>query len=245
MKTFMTILGLFITSQIFSQGQALGEVIGTIVDPADKTGIPGNFVWIDDDGKKYEAITDIDGKFRISAVPAGEYFVYISNNTDTIKSNSVYVPMDGFGNLGIIIFQTSTTELGTVVIGGDKDYKELILQLNATPTYNLSAADIKKLPIKFDMAAMIAIMSSEVKKTEDGELIFRGSRKGEMIYYLDGVKLNGIQSTPSCSINNMTVYTGGIPAKYGDTLGGVVVVETKSYFDLLREYRIQQSKIED
>jgi hypothetical protein len=33
----------------------------------------------------------------------------------------------------------------------------------------------------------------------------------------------------------MVIYTGGIPAKYGDTMGGVVVLETKGYFDLLRE----------
>jgi len=30
----------------------------------------------------------------------------------------------------------------------------------------------------------------------------------------------------------MEAYTGGIPAKYGDTTGGVVILETLSYFDL-------------
>jgi hypothetical protein len=35
----------------------------------------------------------------------------------------------------------------------------------------------------------------------------------------------------------MMVYTGGLPAKYGDTMGGAVVVETKSYFELLRNYQ--------
>jgi hypothetical protein len=29
----------------------------------------------------------------------------------------------------------------------------------------------------------------------------------------------------------MRVYSGGIPAKYGDCSGGVIVIETKSYFD--------------
>jgi hypothetical protein len=33
----------------------------------------------------------------------------------------------------------------------------------------------------------------------------------------------------------MIVYAGGIPAKYGDAMGGVIVLETKSYFDLYRE----------
>jgi outer membrane receptor protein involved in Fe transport len=37
------------------------------------------------------------------------------------------------------------------------------------------------------------------------------------------------------------VYSGAIPAKYGDTNGGVIVVETRSYFDLLREYNSRMS----
>jgi hypothetical protein len=33
----------------------------------------------------------------------------------------------------------------------------------------------------------------------------------------------------------MQVYTGGVPAKYGDTTGGVIVVETKSYLEEYNE----------
>jgi hypothetical protein len=32
----------------------------------------------------------------------------------------------------------------------------------------------------------------------------------------------------------MTVYAGGIPARYGDFTGGVIVVETMGYFDWLK-----------
>jgi hypothetical protein len=83
-------------------------------------------------------------------------------------------------------------------------------------------------------------MSSEIKVDDDGQLMFRGARKGDMIYILDGIKSNEVYSVPSCSINRMMVYTGGLPAKYGDTLGGAIVVETKSYFDLYRAYMSNQ-----
>ncbi|MFN6075408.1 MAG: hypothetical protein ACK46Y_07555, partial [Fluviicola sp.] len=83
---------------------------------------------------------------------------------------------------------------------------------------------------------MIANTSSDVKKSDDGELVFRGARKGDVIMYLDGVKMTEIQNVPSASIGYVMVYSGAIPAKYGDTNGGVVVMETLSYFDLLREY---------
>ena len=76
--------------------------------------------------------------------------------------------------------------------------------------------------------------------TEDGELVFRGARKGDMIYLVDGVKTREVGSVPGVSIGRMMVYTGGLPAKYGDTLGGVVVMESKSYFDLYRAWEAQQ-----
>jgi outer membrane receptor protein involved in Fe transport len=47
---------------------------------------------------------------------------------------------------------------------------------------------------------------------------------------------------PGSSIGGVTVYTGGIPAKYGDTTGGVIILETKSYFDLYREWKIAMSR---
>lgn len=237
MKTIVTFAFLLFGGYVFSQGQSLGEVIGTIIDESDKLGIPGALVWIEDDEKKYQAITDENGKFRISAIPAGKYYAKVTDYIDTIDIPMVNVPMDGFGNVGIFTFSKSK-ELVEATIVHNKTFEDLKLELNSSPVYKLTSEEIVKMPVKFDVKAMVAVMSSDVKLTDDGELVFRGSRKGEMIYYLDGVKLSNTENTPSCSINNMMVYTGGIPAKYGDTLGGVVVVETKSYFDLLREYKM-------
>ena len=44
-------------------------------------------------------------------------------------------------------------------------------------------------------------------------------------------------SVPGVSIGALEAYTGGIPAKYGDTTGGVIVLETKSYFDLYNAWK--------
>jgi hypothetical protein len=95
--------------------------------------------------------------------------------------------------------------------------------------------DISKSASKFSVKGMVTSMTSEVRQSEDGELMFKGARKGDMLYILDGMKAREMGQLPSCAIGNISVYTGGLPAKYGDTLGGVIVLETKSYFDLLRE----------
>jgi hypothetical protein len=103
----------------------------------------------------------------------------------------------------------------------------------------LTSEEITKSTLKFSVAGMATSMSSEIKMDEDGQLMFRGARKGDMIYVLDGIKCNEVFNVPSCSISRMMVYTGGLPAKYGDTLGGAIVVETKSYFELYRAWEAQ------
>ncbi|MFY8138858.1 MAG: hypothetical protein ACOVMR_12165, partial [Flavobacteriales bacterium] len=55
---------------------------------------------------------------------------------------------------------------------------------------------------------------------------------GSVIYMIDGVKIReNVPNIPSCGISRMAVYTGGLPAKYGDTTGGVIVIETKNYLE--------------
>jgi hypothetical protein len=38
------------------------------------------------------------------------------------------------------------------------------------------------------------------------------------------------ESIPLCGLDTYEIYTGFIPPKYGDTAGGVVVLETRNYF---------------
>ena len=57
-----------------------------------------------------------------------------------------------------------------------------------------------------------------------------------MCSFVDGVKLGSrFSGVPNEAINSFSVYTGGIPAKYGDVTGGIVAIETKSYFDLYQQ----------
>jgi hypothetical protein len=144
----------------------------------------------------------------------------------------VTVTPDGFGNVGTVYFDGSKV---LTVVNIDPTYQILKLALNSTPSVSMSAKDVAKSASKFSIPDMLSAMTSEVKKNENGELMFKGSRAGDMLYLVDGIKTRSIGPMPSCAINSMTIYTGGLPAKYGDTMGGVIVLETKSYFDLLKE----------
>lgn len=224
---------------IASAQGAYGEVIGTVI-AGDSMVIYNARVETESNGVIYKDLTDAKGRFRISAVPAGNYNFRIISEGDTMNNIKAEVTMDGIENLQTIVFSPKGQELDVFTLKHDREEIHL-LKYGVAPEIKMNAEQIKRSPQKFDQKAMITSMTSDVKMTEDGQLVFRGARKGDMIYMMDGVKVTDVSNVPSASIGGMMVYTGGIPAKYGDTTGGVVVMETKSYFDLYREWRITQN----
>ncbi|MBX2947747.1 MAG: carboxypeptidase-like regulatory domain-containing protein [Crocinitomicaceae bacterium] len=226
----LMIAALLMTGYSSSAQVALGEIQGYLVEKSTKEPVPLTHVFIRDLDKVYQVISDEEGMFRISAIPAGTYTLHIRYEGDTIKVDPVQIKMNSITQLGKIEL-APIQQLGTVyitpgvrLIDGD------------LPIPQLTGDEIAKSVAKFDPKGLITSMSSEVRIADDGSLVFRGARKGDMIYMIDGIKANDVVTVPSSAIGSMMVYTGALPAKYGDTLGGVVVVETKSYFDLYRAW---------
>lgn len=227
-----------IATASFGQG-ALGEVDGVVRDAKTNQTVFGAHVFIKDNDRIYQAKTNPDGSFRISAVPAGTYLLNIKYYEDTMKNIVADVPMDGICRLGEIKFDSKIL----MVKGADASAKGTIKLIDGNlPVTQIDQDMIKSSPAKFDPKALIASMTTDVRLTDDGELVFRGARKGDMLYMMDGIKSDKVGTVPSCAIARIMVYSGGLPAKYGDTTGGVVVMETLSYFDLYRNWEGEQIK---
>lgn len=232
MKKLIATIILGLPLALSAQG-SFGELTGNIINE-DSMSVSYAKIQTESNGRIYKGQTDINGRFRISGIPAGKYAFEIIKNSDTMKNVIAEITIDGIENLRDFMFQPSV-EMEELVILVDRD--RLRLKYGVNPVIKMNAKEISRSPNKFDQKTMIASMSSDIKLTEDGELIFRGARKGDMIYIMDGIKTNKISNVPSVSIGAMMAYTGGIPAQYGDTTGGVVVMETKSYFDLYRDWK--------
>lgn len=240
MKNWMFVAFLSMMGTTFGQG-SFGDIVGNIYEPDGKQPIYGARCVVDDQGKKYQAFSDADGRFRITSIPAGEYSMYVIYKSDTMSGIYVNVPLEGYFNVGELKFEGKS---------GVRTFKEITIKSSdkikigygEMPAPELSAKEIKQSPNKFDVKKLASTMTTDVKMTNDGELVFRGARKGDMVYMIDGIKANEVFNVPSVAIGRMKVYAGALPAKYGDTLGGVVVVETKSYFDLYREWNMNNSE---
>lgn len=220
-----------------------GDITGTILNETDKQPIYGIRVFLMDGDKRYNSRTNEDGRFRISAVPSGNYFVYMLKDGDTMRTEETYfIPIDGLRQIGEVMYSNKFLVLKPVVASANAS--GLKLTNGFLPIKTLTSEEIQKSPVKFDIKQLTSSMTSDVKLMDDGSLVFRGARKGDMIYMVDGMKIPQELSLPSAGIGKMMVYSGGLPAKYGDTMGGVVVIETASYFDLLREHTSQQLREE-
>lgn len=242
MRNVGLMIALLWAGQLFGQ-VALGDIVGEVYDVAKKEPLYGAYVFVESNGARYQANTDPDGRFRISAVPAGLYFVNIRVGTDTLKNIQANVPMDGYANIGIIRYERPGEVIEySAMSAAARDPNRIRLEYGSLPVKTITSKDIVHSPAKNDIKGMITGASTDVRMTDDGELVFRGARKGDMLYLIDGVKTEGIGQMPSSAIGRMQIYSGGLPAKYGDTLGGVVVMETKSYFDLYNEWYAQELK---
>ncbi len=236
MYKVLTLLFLFLTSSTFAQ-PGLGEVIGEVVD---QNGEARYFVhvFIDDIfGQRYQAKTDFDGRFRISAVPPGEYMLSLRELDDTLSGIPVEVQAHGFYNCGLITFTIPYYDI--CICPPPIFWPEISLIDGHLPVVKMTAKDMYS-PQRFEVNEILATNNFAVQTHEDEVPIIRGARSNDILYLIDNVKVLGHIRLPSAGLHEIKVYNGGIPAKYGDTTGGVVVIETKSYFDLLRERQARQ-----
>ncbi len=223
-----------ITLAIFAIGlgafaQTSGTIKGRIHDENGET-MPGAYASIMIGETETKVAADMDGNFVIKPVNSGTYILTIDYIGYEPRKYQVEVKTDQITMLNDLAFSSEATDLTGITV------KTKMIDPEETSLITLSAKQIKNSPKLRDQAGLIASMDSGISQGADGELYFRGSRSDGVVQFIDGVKRTGTMSSlPGVAIGRVSVYTGGIPAKYGDTTSGVIVMETKSYFDLYNE----------
>lgn len=209
--------------------QNLGEIHGRVVDVGTKEGVAFASVTTWPSGSGPATETDIDGRFKLKPLEPGTYTLRFSfTGYNTLELTSIEVNGDNITRIGEVTLEGN--QLPDLVIVYQRFERPLIDVVN--PAVNtLLAAEFERDPNRKNPTDMIVKNFPGVTKSRDGEsLIFRGSREGSMAYYVDGVKVTGkLSGVPSSGIRSISVYTGALPARYGDVTGGVVVIDTKTY----------------
>jgi len=245
MKTTKIFIVLVVMCNIITTAQNAGSLNGKVYDASSKQPLIGCNVYIDDDGRKIGTITDVDGNYTLKPLPSGTYQV----NYSYTGYNSKIVAASVFPGEKTFIKDIKLTDgimMDGVTVTAEKNDVRLIDPGQIGKT-NILPGEIKNIAGSNNPVMVIRAISSEVQISKDGkDIVFRGSRNGSSACYIDGVKQANISSTiPGCAIGSIVVYSGEIPAQFGDVTGGIIVLETKSFFDVRAERRILASKKKD
>jgi len=224
----LLVLSIAATSPVFSQ--AGGTIKGTVVDKETGEPVPFASVYIKYGDDLIGSQSDFDGNFTIKPVPTGTFSVTIS--------------CIGFGTVTVYdvsIHQDKITFLKEIAL--ERGYQIPPIDISANRMIDPELTSLKiiekdvieSIPNYGNINQIVAISSSDIQVSDDGdEIYFRGSRSGDALYIIDGMRMvNPGALCPSLAIGSMQIYTGGVPAKYGDFTGGVIVIETQSYFEWL------------
>lgn len=226
LTVFILINNLPLTAQVAS-----GEIKGKVFDDFDKQPLPGVSVWVEQMGKKIQTVSDINGKFTIKPLDAGTYIINYSFITKQKVTQSIEVKPN-------MIAFAKDVYMGDSIMNEAVIYGNKLIDPEQTSLTYIPAKELKNSPNLRNIGKMAGTYQSDIKVSEDGKDAYvRGSRSDAIIYFVDGVKITGtVPKLPGAAINSMSIYTGGIPAKYGDMMGGVIAIETKSYFQLYNEW---------
>ena len=246
MKTTAKLLLVLIVISTQAMAQSYGEIRG-LIQNKDFEAVP--FATI----KVLQAniliaggTTDENGKYSIKPINPGTYDLVIMHAeylTQTIRkitvspNNATYVDWKMQGN-----------ELTQIDVEADPiDFTNTGVDVNVFHTISISGKDLMQNAgaTRGDVANILLVMTSDVVQSSDGELHVRGGRAGATGYFIDGVRALDANSLPGLCIENVSAFTGGVPAMYGDLSSGAVMITTKSYFSGLREKTVRNAEAEE
>ncbi len=190
---------------------------------------------------KSGGVSDLDGKFLLKPLNAGSYDVTVTFDGYTTQAiEGVQVVNDQNATLTVVLKKVSKTTgtvgggkvtdnqtLGTVNITRTRYEKPLIEPSQPGSRSVLTSIEIEKMAVR-DLASQVATTAG-VLKGRDAGLNISGGREENTLIIIDGILQTGNRASnlPPGSIGTISVYSGGLPARYGDATGGVVSITTK------------------
>ncbi|HOL70413.1 MAG TPA: TonB-dependent receptor [Bryobacteraceae bacterium] len=214
-------------------GQTTATLTGTVIDPVGAV-VEGAVVTLSNalTGYRHQTVTEEEGRFSIANIPLQTYQLSVEapgfapeRRTVALRSN---VPVH-------LSFQLRLAEHTTHVQVSAVD-STLLVEPEVTGTRTeLSASNFAKLPIQGGNRGLESVLLSfpGFAASANGAIHPRGAHN-QMTYVIDGMPISD-QLTGSFAnavdpsiIQSIELYTGNVPAEFGNKISGVAVVTTRS-----------------
>ncbi|MFO7880313.1 MAG: carboxypeptidase regulatory-like domain-containing protein [Bacteroidales bacterium] len=235
---FFTAVMLISVSALAQHGTIEGRVLNEDGQPIDFAN-----VFVESGVSNTGTMSDSRGIFKLKPLNPGVYSIKISvlGKQPTVITG-INVHRDQITRVEDVVLETRVEILdGATIV----EHRTKIIDPENTSKIPINKDILKKLPVSSSAVSMAASLSTEISLDDNNQMIIRGARPGSSSLYMDGVKVGeNTGGVSRLAIGDMEIYTGGVPAKYGDFTGGVVIMRTTSYFDLLNEYKSRQSRMD-
>lgn len=233
LKTILICL-LVVVFGLSSRAQGYGEIRG-IIKNTDLEAVPFATVKILQGNTLVGGTqTDMDGKYKYKPLDPGTYdMIIIEPGHQTQPVNKIKVIPNEATYVDV---KLTARTLGTIEVTAKAyDYTHSGVDNNMYSMKSVDATELMQMAgsVRGDIKGSLVSLSSDVVET-NGEVHVRGTRGDATGYFVDGVRTLGPSNVPGMCIENLTVFSGGVPAMYGDVMGGVIIITTKSYFSGIR-----------
>ena len=209
-----------------------GTVRGFVYE--ETSGEPAMFSNVVLEGTKIGGVTDANGFFNLSKVPAGQYKLVVTYIGFESNEEIIEVKADKILDKKYYLSESSI-QLNTVQLSAER--QEAKTSVN-TSVIKLTSKSLKKLPSiggDADIAQYLQVLPGVVfTGDQGGQLYIRGGAPIHNVVLLDGMILyNAFHSIGLFSvfdtdvIKTADVYTGGFNAEYGGRISSVVDIKTR------------------
>ncbi len=222
-KKLLLTLGIVfaIGSMVYSQS---GTIQGKIIDKETREPIPfANIVAESGGSIKGGAMSDFNGNYSIKPIDPGRYDVkatYVGYKPTQISGVLVAA-----NQIRFLDVQMESTAIALDVFDVVEYAVPLIDKDQTSSGATITSEEIAKMPNRSANAIATSVGGVFSADGERGSV--RGQREEGTIMYIDGIKVRGSSALPESAIEQVSVILGGVPAQYGDAVGGIINVTTR------------------
>lgn len=204
-----------------------GAISGKVLDET-KQPIIGAIVEVSQGGSvRGGAATDEDGAYTIKPLnPATDYQVTVKyTGYQEIRMDKVQITVDRttYQNFNMKVNPTEREEVLVI------EYKVPLIKKDEPGTTTTFTGEQIKNMATINTNDVASLSGGTYQQKSGSGVNIGGARTNGTLYIIDGMQVTdaSVTNLPPGSIDQMSVITSGLPAKYGDALGGVINITTR------------------
>lgn len=165
--------------------------------------------------------SNADGEYQFANLPPATYDVEVALNGKTYTTNGIVLSLTESRPLELVA--------GVIELEGGKIVDHVgppIFTVDPIMPNTKTREVIVECGIRnpFDIAAI----DGGYQSAPGRPIQFRGGRENTTGIFIDGVKQVGVTGMPVAMYGQITTFSGGLPAEYGDVSGGVMVISSRN-----------------